>query len=108
MAEQTEQYGYLFRFDKVIATALHMLLQLHLGMKSIRSISLCLDYSKSRVFREYAVCIFPGIPRAVRVSLTNSEGFQENHRRAVRLKDLPWIGFNIVAMLYPDVQVFPF
>ena len=24
MAEQTEQYGYLFRFDKVIATALHM------------------------------------------------------------------------------------
>ena len=108
MAEQTEQYGYLFRFDKVIATALHMLLQLHLGMKSIRSMFLCSDYRESRVFREYAVCIFPRIPRDVRVSLANSEGFQENHRRAVRLKDLPWIGFNIVAMLYPEVQVFPF
>ena len=51
MAEQTEQYGYLFRFDKVIATALHMLLQLHLGMKSIRSMFLCSDYRESRVFR---------------------------------------------------------
>lgn len=33
MAEQTGQHGYLFKFDKVNATALHMLLQLHLGMK---------------------------------------------------------------------------
>ena len=32
MAEQTGQEGYLFKFDKVISTALHMLLQLHLGM----------------------------------------------------------------------------
>ncbi len=33
MAGQTGQHGYLFKFDKVNATALHMLLQLHLGSK---------------------------------------------------------------------------
>ena len=32
MAEQTGQYGYLFRFDRVNATALHMRFQLHPGM----------------------------------------------------------------------------
>lgn len=36
MAEQTGQYGCLFKFDKVNATALHMLLQLHLEMKKNR------------------------------------------------------------------------
>jgi hypothetical protein len=39
MAEQTGQHGYLFRFDKVNATAEHMLLQLHPGM----------DYKKNQV-----------------------------------------------------------
>ena len=34
MAEQTGQHGYLFKFDKVNATALHMWFQLHLGMVS--------------------------------------------------------------------------
>ena len=32
MAEQTGQYGYLFKFDKVNATALHMSIRLHPGM----------------------------------------------------------------------------
>ena len=59
MAEQTGQHGYLFRFDKVNATALHILLQLHLGMKSIRSMFLCSDYEESWIFRQYAVSIFP-------------------------------------------------
>ena len=35
MAEQTGQHGYLFKFDKVNATALHMRFQLHLGMISV-------------------------------------------------------------------------
>ena len=59
MAEQIGQHGYLFRFDKVNATALHMLFQLHLGMKSIRSMFLYSDYEKSRIFRQYAISIFP-------------------------------------------------
>ena len=59
MAEQTGQHGYLFRFDKVNATALHMLLQLHLGMKSIRSKFLFPDYEEPWIFRQYAVGIFP-------------------------------------------------
>ena len=32
MAEQTGQYGYLFKFDKVNATALRMSIWLHPGM----------------------------------------------------------------------------
>ena len=32
MAQQTGQYGYLFMFDKVNATARHMTFWLHLGM----------------------------------------------------------------------------
>lgn len=35
MAEQTGQHGYLFKFDKVNATALHMRFQLHPGMISV-------------------------------------------------------------------------
>ena len=33
MVEQTEQHGYLFKFDKVNATARDMSFWLHLGMK---------------------------------------------------------------------------
>ena len=44
MAEQTGQHGYLFKFDKVNATALHMSFQLHLGMNHIRSMVFHPDY----------------------------------------------------------------
>ena len=41
MAEQTGQQGYLFRLDKVNATARHMLFQLHLGMNKYQ-VKVCL------------------------------------------------------------------
>ena len=50
MAEQTGQYGYLFKFDKVNATARCMLLRLHLGMKRIRLTLFCSDHGKSGIF----------------------------------------------------------
>ena len=58
MAKQTGQHGYLFRFDKVNATALNMLLQLHPGMKSVRS-AFGTDNEEPRVFRHYTISIFP-------------------------------------------------
>lgn len=58
MAEQTGQHGYLFKFDKVNATALRMLLQLHLGMKRIRS-TISSDNGEPWIFRHYAIRKFP-------------------------------------------------
>ena len=58
MAEQTGQHGYLFRFDKVITTALHMLL----GCISERYISvkvLVEDRRDSRSVRFQVVFILP-------------------------------------------------
>ena len=75
MAEQTGQQENMFRFDKVKSTAPICDFLLHPGMNKYQINGLVSDCQISIDVRDQEAFILPGIPRAMRITLANSEGF---------------------------------
>ncbi|WP_406547382.1 hypothetical protein [Succinimonas sp.] len=98
----------MFKFDKENATALHMLLRLRLGERINGSAFLKVESRETGITRDYAFRKFPGIPRAMRTALLDSESFQEVHWRPVEFEDPPRIGINVIAKHDPIMEELSF